>query len=223
MINLFTNLIDKVTLSAIVGHSKYLEQTIKAVLFSKKDIPFKNIQILSCIDFDHAEIKCIKIPELDYRQYNIFVIRHYNDYINTEYVLHVQNDGFIINPQAWTDEFLNYDYIGALWPLHNASNNPEWRCGNGGFTLRSKKFLEISQKYCPDDGGGNEDYLVCQKYRHIFLDNNLKYAPNEIAIKFSIEDTQIPEADGQSHYDKNTLKSFGFHGASDALNYLENI
>jgi hypothetical protein len=37
---LFPNLINKVTLSAIVGNSKYLEQTIKAIRFSKKDIPF---------------------------------------------------------------------------------------------------------------------------------------------------------------------------------------
>ena len=218
---LFSNLIDKVTLSAIVGNPKYLEQTIKAIRFSKKNIPFSKVQILSSVDFDEPDIKCIKIPELDYKQYNSFVIKNYNDYINSEFVLHVQNDGFIINSHVWTDEFLNYDYIGALWPLHLASNNPEWRCGNGGFTLRSKKFLEISQKYCPDDGGGNEDYLVCQKYRHIFLEHNLKYAPNNIAAKFSIEDTGIPEANDQSHYDRTTLTSFGFHGGSDALNYLE--
>lgn len=224
MNNLFTNLIEKVTLSAIVGHPKYLDQTIKAILFSKKDIPFKKIQILSCIDFNHPEIQFIKIPQLDYKQYNIFVIRNYNDYIDTKYLLHIQNDGFIINPQVWTDEFLNYDYIGALWPVHNASNNPDWRCGNGGFTLRSKKFLEVSQKYCPDDGGGNEDYLVCQRYRHIFLEHNLKYATNEIAARFSVEDTFLPETYGQSHSDKKTLKSFGFHaGGSDALTYLEEI
>lgn len=223
MNNLFTNLIEKVTLSAIVGHPKYLEQTIKAVLYSKKDIPFKKIQILSCVDFNHTEIECIKIPQLDYKQYNIFIIKNYNDYINTEFLLHIQNDGFIINPQAWTDEFLNYDYIGALWPLHLASNNPDWRCGNGGFTLRSKKFLEISQKYCPADGG-NEDYLVCQKYRNIFLEHNIKYATNDLAVRFSVEETQIPEAYGQSHHDKTTLKSFGFHaGGSDAQTYLENI
>ena len=37
--------------------------------------------------------------------------------------------------------FFDYDYIGAPWP-----NNFVNRVGNGGFSLRSKKFLELTAK-----------------------------------------------------------------------------
>lgn len=43
------------------------------------------------------------------------MIKELNKYIETDYVLIVQYDGFILNPKAWMDEFLEYDYIGAPW------------------------------------------------------------------------------------------------------------
>ena len=32
-------------------------------------------------------------------------------YIETDFVLIVQYDGFVLHAQAWDDDFLNYDYI----------------------------------------------------------------------------------------------------------------
>ena len=31
----------------------------------------------------------------------------------TDFVLTIQHDGFILNPDAWRDDFFDYDYIGA--------------------------------------------------------------------------------------------------------------
>jgi hypothetical protein len=31
--------------------------------------------------------------------------------------LTIHSDGFAVNNDAWTDEFLNYDYIGACWKM----------------------------------------------------------------------------------------------------------
>ena len=80
-----------------------------------------------------------------------------NNYIDSDFVLIIQDDGHIVNPHLWDNEFLNYDYIGAPWP-----NNKKWKnrfskydekvssniirnfnlnnIGNGGFSLRSKNF-----------------------------------------------------------------------------------
>ena len=38
------------------------------------------------------------------------------EYINSEHVLVIQDDGHIVNPDIWDDNFLDYDYIGAPWP-----------------------------------------------------------------------------------------------------------
>ena len=74
------------------------------------------------------------------RDYNQFNLKHLNDYIDTEFVMVAEYDGFILNPEAWTDEFLNYDYIGAPLLVDGVQ-----LVGNGGFSIRSKKLLRLVQ------------------------------------------------------------------------------
>ena len=35
--------------------------------------------------------------------------------MRTPHVLLIQWDGFVVNPSAWSDEFLDFDYVGARW------------------------------------------------------------------------------------------------------------
>lgn len=138
--------------------------------------------------------------------YNKFFVEDFTSYIDTDFVITVQSDGFIINPNLWNDKFLNYDYIGAPWPWHNV-------CGNGGFSLRSKKFLQTSSKlkyikdhpeypYCPED-----NFLCLNKYnRKFMLENKIEFADIKTALDFSFEH---PIATYPNHKINN---SFGFHG-----------
>ena len=72
------------------------------------------------------------------------MVNKFPQYIDTDFVLITQADGFIINPHKWTDIFLEYDYIGAPFP-----DEPQYgftgdtRVGNGGFSLRSKKLIDM--------------------------------------------------------------------------------
>ena len=135
-------------------------------------------------------------------------------------MLMIHPDGFVINPQSWTDEFLNFDYIGAPWPLKNdAFVDPfgnHQRVGNGGFTLRSRKVLETPSKYeVPFEvntgnfykhmnaGAYNEDGNICVHNKHIFEKNGCKFAPVELAALFSHE-IPTPET-------RLVKKPFGFH------------
>ena len=52
-----------------------------------------------------------------YADYNKRCVSELNNYFDTDFCLIVQFDGKIINPSAWTNDFFNYDYIGA--PLKN--------------------------------------------------------------------------------------------------------
>jgi hypothetical protein len=109
--------------------------------------------------------------------------------------LFINWDGFIINVDAWTDEFLDYDYIGAPWPWFNHL------CGNGGFCLKSKKFLSIQKQYCNNFYcNENEDVILGLKLRKVFESFGCKYADSTIGYKFSTEVGDIV---------KNN--SFGFH------------
>ena len=198
---------EKITLIAISGSSK-AEDFIahyKAIQKSILGLNFGAVKILSPIrpiEIDE-NIQYIKIPELTLAGYNFFSIRHLNSYVDTEYILRIEADGYVLHPELWDNRFFDYDYIGAPWPIANGHFNGV-RVGNGGFTLRSKKFLEICQRDVPANGF-NEDHLVCVTYRSIFLNKGIRYAPLEIAAKFSVEGKL-------EDYEVSAEHSFGAHG-----------
>jgi hypothetical protein len=176
-----------------IGWGDQLEDAKSVVFYSASIFPF----------FDDALVVDHLNNLVDY---NRFVVEDLCDFVNTDYVLMTQPDGFIINPKAWKDEFLNFDYIGAPWPWHGV-------CGNGGFCIRSKKFLEVSSKlnYIPDHPEYQccpEDSFLCHPNynRSFMIENGIKFADMKTALEFSFEHP-IPL------YPEHTIKhSFGFHG-----------
>ncbi len=118
--------------------------------------------------------------------YSKFILKELYKYIETDYALIIQHDGYVKNPEAWTDEFLKYDYIGAPWWYKDGHN-----VGNGGFSLRSKKFLEATYKFFTVYTAAEthpEDHVICRKYRESFEKGfDIKFAPEELAAKFSFE------------------------------------
>ena len=138
--------------------------------------------------------------------YSDFILYNLNQYIDTIVCIIIHVDGYICNPDAWMDEFLNYDYIGAPWISSQYfvdKNKPNSRVGNGGFSLRSKKLIELC-KQLPSNG--HEDVNICYHNRDFLEGQGIKFAPIEIAAKFSTE--QICE---DLKYN-NIISSFGFHG-----------
>jgi hypothetical protein len=141
--------------------------------------------------------------------------------VDTDFNLVVQADGYAVNAQAWTDEFLRYDYIGASWPQEIAQR----AVGNGGFSLRSKKLyralLDLRRRYsledmtqrltqndiCEDKFVGHsipEDNLICKIYRPTLEQQyGIRFAPADLADRFSIETNAGSPWFGTS---------FGFHG-----------
>src|SRR3989338_861602 len=121
------------------------------------------------------------------RDYNQFNLKHLNEYIDTEFVMVAEYDGFILNPKAWTDEFLDYDYIGAPLLVDGVQ-----LVGNGGFSIRSKKLLELVQS---DDSiqlgdkaehkyAENEDWGICVVKREYLKSKGIRFAPAELGHRF---------------------------------------
>jgi len=111
----------------------------------------------------------------------------------------VQRDGFFININAWRSEFLDYDYIGAPWP--------NGRVGNGGFSIRSKSLLKFIANHPisgdPQFDFSPEDGNICSTFRQGLEDAGHRFAPTDIAARFSREDLGVLPDD-----------VFGFHGKS---------
>ncbi|MEY3403813.1 MAG: hypothetical protein RLZZ86_3435, partial [Cyanobacteriota bacterium] len=164
-------------------------------------------------------------------EYSRFIIKELNSFIDTEFCLVTQGDGFIINPQLWSEEFLNYDYIGAPWRKQSHLVNSQGqtvdildlnknRVGNGGFSLRSKKLLEVCSQLDFDHiktSSLSEDLIICHYFYDWFTAKSIKFAPLEVAIKFSFEQP-IEELENFSW--ENT---FGFHGKPHVISVLNKL
>lgn len=178
----------------------------KALIYSSREINFGKIKLLSFEKPKNlpSKIEFIKIERLSYKQWEIFEVHNLNDYVDTEYCITIHTDGFILNPSNWLPDFLQYDYIGAPWPPNLDEQIPfDLRVGNDALSLRSKRFLEVSAYKVPKEQMG-ADIKMCRKYKSIYLNEGIKYAPIELAMKFSLE-YPIPECE------YNLTKTFGFH------------
>ena len=172
-------------------------QRLQAALdVSQKDIEFGAVKLLSSLESDDARL--VRIPHIgSIEEISTFCIKDLHTYVDTPYVLLVQYDGFVLNADSWNPEFLNYDYIGAPWDvgswdtdLFPADMKGKLVVGNGGFCLRSKKFLEISGRLAGEGKIARfhpEDIAACVWYRDLFEQEGATFAPPELAATFSIE------------------------------------
>lgn len=147
-------------------------------------------------------IEWINITEIKSKEeYSSFMLKELSKYIETEFVLIIQADGYVINYKAWDSSFLDYSMVGACWEWYN----DDMRCGNQGFGLRSKKLLDISANDNHISELHPEDHILGRVYRKYLEDTyQIKFAPDEVCRKFSIEAWRNPNPvyNGQ----------FGFHG-----------
>jgi len=199
-----------VTLVSIT--SVKIEETIKSIDKSCYGINFGSVKLLTSEEVKSGSFEVIRIPKIDYEGYSKFVVYDLHKYIETEFALIVQHDGFVTSPDKWDPDFLKYDYIGAPFPLPEDEFSYRdivgniVRVGNGGFSLRSKKLLSLPTKLDLEwksyFGYHNEDgFFVCHN-RHIFEKEGCIFAPLEVAKYFSHE-SQIPEIEN--------IIPFGFH------------
>ncbi len=149
----------------------------------EKDFSFGSVKILSSITDSDPEVISIK-PIKSTEEYSEFCIKELWKYVDTEFALIFQYDGFILNPLAWDEKFLDYDYIGAPW-YHMSRPG----VGNGGFSIRSRKLLKyISENYQEIGGAYHpEDIWICENAKTYIEKSNMKFAPLELASRFSKE------------------------------------
>lgn len=173
---------------------------VKALRYSSREFNFAKKLILSHIEPNNLgdDVEFKKTVELTHNLTSLMTLKGINEVVDTEFCLCIHDDGFIINPHLWTDEFLEYDYIGAPWPGKEV--------GNGGFCWKSKKFIELCQNI--PWNGEHDDWLVSVTHKNYFEENGCKYAPFDLARRFSLE-SKI------AGYEYDLNNCFGFHGRGE--------
>lgn len=147
-------------------------------------------------------IEVVLIPPIrSKRDYSLFLVKEMVEHVTTAHVLVVQWDGFVLNPDCWTPDFLAYDYIGAPWPADLSTQD----VGNGGFSLRSRKLMQalLDERITPESIV-HEDHSICVQYRQLLeKEHGIRFAPRALAERFAYETTQPVQ------------KTFGFHGVQN--------
>ena len=201
-------------ITLVILTSIKLDKSIRALEHSCRGIKFAKVKLVShekpenLPDFITHEF-CPKMSNVD--EWNYAAIYELPKHIDTEFCILIHDDGFIVNPESWREEFLEYDYIGAPWGLPTDDfsfrdiNGDLIRVGNS-VSLRSKKLLDLPIKLNLEwksfHGFYNEDGYICVNYRHKYLENGCNFADINVAKYFSHEN-MIPEIQG--------IKPFAFH------------
>lgn len=150
------------------------------------------------------EFGCVRViddvPIQSMKQYSRWVCKELYKHVHTSHLLIFQWDGYVKNWRAWDNKWLQYDYIGATW-WHTDGMN----VGNGGFSLRTRRLMEIVAtdpritEYYP------EDEKICRHYRkYLEAEHHIMFAPEDVAKRFSIE--------GYKQANRTHTTEFGFHG-----------
>ena len=200
-------------------HLKMLNRIKKSLTYMVRFFDFHEIIFISPVNPEVEGVTHIQISGSTYEDYNKWCLHNLSDYVTTDFGLSFQDDGFPLNPEMWSDEYYNYDYVGAPLPLDtNIMFNPDERIGGGGFTLRSKKLMEFTKTIpYPDKYGkcNNEDTIIVMEYRKDIINLGMKICPHTIARNFVIQ-TAIDD-------NHTLLNTFGYHGRDGKLDVVDKI
>ena len=165
----------------------YHDMARRALEETLKRLPFKNVLIFSDKEVLPGATH-VKIEHGDMLSYCTLLLKGMAEHVTTSHMIFQQWDAMVHDEYQWTDEFLDYDYIGAPWPWQS----PENAVGNGGFSLRSHRLLEkLQAPHIQLDPAGEhgvqEDSYICLVHKPELMAAGIKYAPLGLANRFSME------------------------------------
>ena len=173
----------QVTLAAMT--SVNVSAAIKAMQYSMRGIDFGDAVLIThrkpfllpkSIRYSHTD----RLRDID--AFNYKMVYELGTHIHTDFALIVHADGFVVHPELWRDEFLDYDYIGAPWPLPPEGDTTTYRDRDGNICrvgnsagIRSKRLMDFPKKagipwegeYAYGRMWYYEDGFICCKIRHL--------------------------------------------------------
>lgn len=196
---------DQLTIVSVYGHNDG-SSVIPSILHSMNQLPGSRGMLISLARPMRlpSSIEWRQCQPVDYLQYSVFMMHILQSYIETDYALVVQDDGWVLNGENFKEDYYNYDYVGA--PSHCGKVGDRfylkftWNefsertvVQNGGFSLRSRKFMQapnkhgIAHMFANEIHNWNEDAQMTALLRPTLENLGCKFAPEEVARDFAIE------------------------------------
>lgn len=171
------------------------------VVCGNKPYGLPNETFIECPDFDSLDG--------EKNSFSTYLWENLPRLFDTPYVIFMGYDSWIIDPEMWTDKFLEYDYIAApSWHYDDAAVQPPWFVSTGhyvggkGFCLISKRMLDhIDAHRNSYPHRSPIDYIWHTQYRSQMEAHGLRWAPESLAYQFSLERYRM----------SSDSRSFAFH------------
>jgi hypothetical protein len=156
----------RITIVSVSGIADRIPHAINALILSARQLPGARCLLASPIAPEGmpSYIRHVAIGQLGYIEYSLFVLYCLRAFVETDFALIVQDDGWILNGENWRSEYFDFDVIGApihlarvhtakgaqymrrfTW-VHAPASNKTDVILNGGFSLRSRRILEAPGK-----------------------------------------------------------------------------
>lgn len=187
---------------------------VTLVMIETREHELANLAVMECLQgadfgevliftdmpkvFDEVDGRFVEVEDWPTKEgWSQFLWNEAGKHVRTSHMLSIQWDSWVVHPEAWTDDFLRYDYIGAPWWYKDGLN-----VGNGGFSLRStalQRYIAKHRDKFPCVNAIDDDQL-CRKYRPALMERGFEWGTQEIADRFAFE--CLPPVG----------EPFGFHG-----------
>jgi hypothetical protein len=191
-------------------------RTVHIVEHCKQKADFGAVKLLTSIetDYEHA----VKVPALNSLiAYSIFMLTKCHEYIDTDRVLIIQRDGWILNPESFDPAWLELDYIGPLFVQYD-------KVGSGGFSLRSKKIMQEAAKLLPEWDWSDQQAHDIQAILSYYEDGVI--CLGQFAKRFKIatprQACQFAQG-GNRNPDYFHIRPFGFHRTWQEIDFKTGI
>jgi pentatricopeptide repeat protein len=193
--------LDQVTLCCIDTDHPALG--LRAIRLSQAQCQFARSVFMAPQDFISSQgapsdpIDFLPIPAFTAAaDYSRILTKELLSVFSTSHALVIEWDGYVLSGPCWEKGFLEFDYIGAVWP----NGREGFRVGNGGFSLRSRRLLQILARpeipcSVPDDRA------IGVTLRPMLEKEGIRFADEATAHRFSFESGGLDQP------------TFGFHGA----------
>lgn len=191
--------LDNIALWTTIGRpgKEYAARVVRMLEYCLSFARWRDVVIFTVEDLGKLNFpaRVIQVPYVEFPAWNILVHRTMPHVLfEYQWVMHVHEDGFPIEPSLWEDKFMEYDYIGAPWG--------DGFVGSAGFMLVSHRLLYGLVNAPWFDGVRNGDEWICRDQKKFLENFGVQFAPADVAARFSTETT---------HHDQ---PSFGYHGVT---------
>lgn len=185
----------------------------KVLELCKAKADFGAVKLLTSLPIDNPHRVEI-MPLKSLVAYSIFMLTELHKYVETDHVLIVQRDGWILNPESFDPAWLDLDYIGPLFVQYD-------KVGSGGFSLRSKRIMEATAKAITPWDGSQEHADIIQKGVGLYEDGFISLSPFRHNFKIASLDQAANFGQGGNRNPKYFKeKPFGYHRTWQEIDFV---